>query len=203
MSYSTVTAVQEQRPSQRAQVSQQLAHATSKQLISHVRALAETLQSASDQRLRREMNFVRCEMADGQTPGEPHLLVAGLALAAEALRRTVNVTLYDVQLLAAIAMSRRCIAEMQTGEGRTFAVLTAALHLALTGRGVHVITPNEYLAERDCEIAAIVAKPLGITLALLPQRVDVLEKTAAYDADITYGTAYEFGCDYLRDQSAL
>ena len=80
--------------------------ATAKQLIPHVRALAESLQSASKLRLRREVNLVRREMARGQAPGEPHLLVAGLALAAEALRRTVNVTLYDVQLLAAIAMSR-------------------------------------------------------------------------------------------------
>ena len=203
MSDSGFTTVRQQQSRSRPPVSMQLPRATSNQLIPHVRALAESLQSASKLRLCREVNLVRREMARSQAPGEPHLLVAGLALAAEALRRTMNVTLYDVQLLAAISMSRRCIAQMQTGEGRTFAVLAAALHLALTGRGVHVITSNEYLAERDYKVAAKVAEPLGISLALLPPGMDVVEKTAAYDADITYGTAYGFCCDYLRDQSAL
>jgi len=203
MSDSGFTAVRQQRSGSRPQMLIQPPRVTSKQLIPHVRALAESLQSASKLRLCREVNLVRCEMARSKAPGEPHLLVAGLALIAEALRRSVNVTLYDVQLLAAIAMSRHCIAQMQTGEGRTFAVLAAALHLALTGRGVHVITPNEFLAERDYKVAAKVAEPLGISLALLHPGLDVVERSAAYGADITYGTANEFCCDYLRDQSAL
>lgn len=183
--------------------SRPFARATARQLIPHIRALADSLQSASDALLTNEVNLVRRELARGQTPGEPHVLVAGLALVTEGLRRTLGVTLYDVQLLAAIAMSRRCIVQMQTGEGKTFVALSAAFYLSLTGRGVHVITPNIYLAERDCALAARVAGSLGITVALLPERVDAVKKTPAYDADITYGTGHEFGFDYLRDQLTL
>ncbi len=183
--------------------SKKLSNATSAQLVSHVKALVDSLESASEGQLRHEVNLVRREMARGQAPTEPHLLIAGLALAMEAMRRTIGVTLYDVQLLAAISMSRRCIVQMQTGEGKTFVALAAALHLSLTGRGVHVITPNTYLAERDQQQAAQVAAPLGISVALLPERVDAAKKTPAYDCDITYGTGHEFGFDYLRDQLTL
>ena len=183
--------------------SRKFARATSAQLISHVRALAESLHSQSDAQLRHEARLVRREMARTQSTTEPHLLIAGLALATAALRRTVNVALYDVQLLAAMTMSRRWIAQMQTGEGKTFAALAAALHLSLTGRGVHVIAPNTCLAERDYQLAAKVAAPLGISVALLTERVDAAEKTSAYDADVTYGSVQEFGLDYLRDQLTL
>lgn len=180
-----------------------LAKTTSAELIPHIRALAETLQSATESELIAEVNQVRRELARGHVPAEPHLLAAGLSLACEALRRTRNFNLYDVQLLAAMAMSRRCIAQMQTGEGKTFVALAASLHLAMTGRGVHVVTPNTYLAERDQQLAATVASALGLTVALLPERVDASQKTPAYDADITYGTGHEFGFDYLRDQLTL
>ncbi len=204
MSDSTLITDRLQNPASfRATASKRIARATSSQLIPHIRALSESLQSASDGQLRNEVSLVRREMARGQSTAEPHLLIAGLALATEALRRTLDVTLYDVQLLAALAMSRRCIAQMQTGEGKTFVALAAALHLSLTGRGVHVITPNAYLAQRDHELAAKVAVPLGISVSLLPERVDAAKKTPAYDADVTYGTGHEFGFDYLRDQLTL
>jgi preprotein translocase subunit SecA len=183
--------------------SKPFARASARQLIPHIRALAHSLQAASDAQLANEVNLVRRELARGQTPGEPHILIAGLALVTEALRRTVGVTLYDVQLVAAIAMSRRCIVQMQTGEGKTFVALSAAFYLSFTGRGVHVITPNIYLAERDCALAARVSGSLGVTVALLPEREDAVKKTPAYDADITYGTGHEFGFDYLRDQLTL
>lgn len=173
------------------------------QLISPIRDLARSLQTASAEQLRAEVHQVRCELARGCSTSEPHLLVAGLALASEALRRTIQVSLYDVQLLAAISMSGRCIAQMQTGEGKTLVAVTVALHLALAGRGVHVVTPNAYLAERDEAMACRVAKPLGLTVALLPERCDAEQKIPAYDADITYGTGHEFGFDYLRDQVTL
>ncbi len=197
----TVTTERLQRQSmQRQAASKSIPRATSAQLIPHVRALAESLRSASEGQLRNEVNLIRREMARGHSTTEPHLLIAGLSLATEALRRAENVTLYDVQLLAAIAMSHCCLAQMQTGEGKTFAALAAALHLSLTGRGVHVITPDFYLAERDHELAAKAAYPLGISVSLLPEGVDAAKKARAYDADVTYGTAHEFGLDYLRDQ---
>ncbi len=180
-----------------------LASTTSEELIPHIRALAETLRSATEAQLIAEVGEVRKELARGHLTSDPHMLVAGLSLAYEALRRTRNIQLYDVQLLAAIAMSRRCIAQMQTGEGKTFVALAASLHLAMAGRGVHVVTPNAYLANRDHESAKVVAAALGLTVALLPERVDASEKAPTYDADITYGTGHEFGFDYLRDQLTL
>ena len=186
-----------------SRVARSLANADSGELIPHIRALAKTLEAASESQLIGEVGEVRRELARGHRSSEPHLLVAGLALACEALRRTKGIQLYDVQLIAAMAMSRRCIAQMQTGEGKTFVALTAAMHLAMAGRGVHVITPNTYLAERDEKLAASVVAPLGLSVALLPERVDAAKKTPAYDADITYGTGHEFGFDYLRDQLTL
>jgi preprotein translocase subunit SecA len=180
-----------------------LSRATSRELIPHIRALAESLQRATESQLLGEVTEVRRELARGHKNSEPHLLAAGLALACEAMRRARNITLYDVQLIAAMAMSRRCIAQMQTGEGKTFVALTASLYLAMAGRGVHVITPNVYLAERDFKLASGVAGVLGLSAALLPERTDAVQKTPAYDADITYGTGHEFGFDYLRDQLTL
>lgn len=179
------------------------AKARAVELIPHIRALAQTLESATSDQLRSEVLQVRREFARGHSIGEPHLLVAGLSLACEALRRAKGIRLYDVQLLAAMAMSRRCIAQMQTGEGKTFVAMTAAIHLSLAGRGVHVITPNVYLAERDQQLAASVASQLGLTVALLPEREDASKKAPTYDADVTYGTGHEFGFDYLRDQLTL
>lgn len=180
-----------------------LARANSAELIPHIRSLAMNLEAASESQLIGEVASLRREFATGHRTSEPHLLVAGLALACEALRRVGNIRLYDVQLLAAMAMSRRCIAQMQTGEGKTFVALAASLHLAMAGRGVHVITPNLYLAARDEKQAASVASALGLTVALLPERAEPHQKIPAYDADITYGTGHEFGFDYLRDQLSL
>lgn len=191
------------RPGFSGPSSKKLAGATSAELIPHIRALADSLKSATADQLKAETNHVRSELARGQAPSEPHILVAGLSLACEALRRSKNVRLYDVQLMAAMAMSRRCIAQMQTGEGKTFVAVTASLHLALAGRGVHVVTPNIYLAERDHSLALPVAEVLGLTVSLLPERVDASQKAPTYDADITYGTGHEFGFDYLRDQLTL
>jgi preprotein translocase subunit SecA len=186
-----------------SEFNRKFARARAVELIPHVRALAQTLESATSEQLRSEVLQVRREFARGHSTGEPHLLVAGLSLACEALRRAKGIRLYDVQLLAAMTMSRRCIAQMQTGEGKTFVAMTAAIHLSLAGRGVHVITPNVYLAERDQQLAASVASQLGLTVALLPEREDASKKAPTYDADVTYGTGHEFGFDYLRDQLAL
>ncbi len=187
----------------RETAARRLAATSSAELIPHIRASAFSLQSATPEQLISEANLVRRELARGQPPAEPHLLVAGLSLACEALRRTVDVRLYDVQLLAAMAMSRRCVAQMQTGEGKTLVAIAAALHLSLTGRGVHVVTPNAYLARRDQDLAAKIAEALGISAVLLPEKEESAKKASAYDSDITYGTGAEFGFDYLRDQLTL
>lgn len=192
-----------QKPAASGHAAKALKHASASQLIPHIRALSDSLCHATDEQLQQEVRVVRTELARGYKPSDAHVIVAGLSLACEAIRRACNVRLYDVQLLAAIAMTGRCIAQMQTGEGKTFVALASALHLALAGRGVHVVTPNVYLAERDSQRAGKVAGVLGLSAALLPERVDAAQKRPAYDADITYGTGHEFGFDYLRDQLSL
>ena len=173
------------------------------QLLPHIREMASLLQSATPDQLIAETDLIRREFAKGRSTAEPELLVAGLALISEALRRAKGVTLYDVQLQAVTALSRNRIAQMQTGEGKTFVGIAASGYLAMAGRGVHVITPNVYLAGRDQQLAAPVLAQLDMTAGLLPERVDAAQKIPAYDCDVTYGTGHEFGFDYLRDQLTL
>lgn len=173
------------------------------QLLPHIRELASLLKNATPDQLIDETNLIRREFAKGRSTAEPELLVAGLALISEALRRAKGVTLYDVQLQAVTALSRNRIAQMQTGEGKTFVGIAASGYLAMAGRGVHVITPNAYLADRDQQLAAPVLAQLDMTAGLLPERVDAAQKIPAYDCDVTYGTGHEFGFDYLRDQLTL
>ena len=120
----------------------------------------------------------------------------------EAVRRTAGVTLYDTQLLAGLALSRGAIAEMATGEGKTLAAALPALLNALAGHGVHVATTNAYLARRDAGLLRPAFELLGVSLGLLPEGPASEEKRRAYACDVTYGTGYEFGFDYLRDQVA-
>ncbi|MEZ6040977.1 MAG: hypothetical protein R3C20_10750 [Planctomycetaceae bacterium] len=175
----------------------------SEQLLPHIRDLAERLKTANRDELIDEVMVIRRELARGRSTSEPEMLVAGLALVSEALRRSKNIRLYDVQLLAVAALSRNRIAQMQTGEGKTFVGIAASGYLGMAGRGVHVITPNTYLAERDQSLAAPVLAELGMTAGLLPERVEAIQKFPAYDCDVTYGTGHEFGFDYLRDQLTL
>ncbi len=123
-------------------------------------------------------------------------------LTVEAVRRTLGWQVYEVQLIASQRLTQRLIAEMQTGEGKTLSCAPATVTLALFGRGVHVATPNIYLAERDCQQLKPVYELLGLKVGLLPERVPPEQKRDAYRCDITYGTGYEFGFDFLKDQLA-
>ncbi|MDG2131005.1 MAG: hypothetical protein P8K08_23605 [Fuerstiella sp.] len=172
-------------------------------LIPHIRHLSRTLCSCRDSELECEAESLRREHSVGADHNAPELLVAGIALATEALRRSHSIELYDVQLLAVIQLARGHIAQMQTGEGKTFVAITTAAHLALAGRGVHVMTPNSYLAKRDAATAETCLASLGMTVGLTPEQGQPSEKRLAYDCDVTYGTGHEFGFDYLRDQMTL
>tara|TARA_R110002096_G_scaffold173997_10_gene349637 strand:- start:2631 stop:4325 length:1695 start_codon:yes stop_codon:yes gene_type:complete len=121
----------------------------------------------------------------------------------EVSRRILGLYPYDVQILGALALARGTIAELATGEGKTLLQLLPAYYHSLSGKGVHVATANSYLAERDHAFGLPVYQALGISSALLPERVSVAKKRVAYQADITYGTGSEFGFDYLRDQLTL
>ncbi len=155
-----------------------------------------------------------CELADhadelrgrvraGCSPTAAAVVGPGFALVREAFRRLLGIQLYDVQLLAGLALVRPAVAEMQTGEGKTFAAVLPAFVHALAGRGVHVMTVNAYLAERDFEQLEPVYRTLGLSAGLVRSDATPADKRAAYACDVTYGPGYEFGFDYLRDQSQL
>jgi len=129
-------------------------------------------------------------------------LPEAFALVREAVFRAKGLRPYDVQIMASLVMARGQLAEMATGEGKTLVATLPACVLALSGKGVHVATVNAYLAKRDFELMAGIFKFLGLTAAYLPEKSSPDLKRAAYAADITYGTGYEFGFDYLRDQLA-
>jgi preprotein translocase subunit SecA len=131
------------------------------------------------------------------------VIIPGFALVLEAARRSLGIDYYDVQILAGLALARGGIAEMATGEGKTFVAAFPAFIHALAGRGVHVMTVNSYLAERDAVLMSPLFQRLGLTLGLLRSSAEPDEKRSAYQCDITYGPGYEFGFDYLRDQLAL
>jgi preprotein translocase subunit SecA len=124
------------------------------------------------------------------------------AAVGEALWRQCGLRFYEVQMLAGRALVGRAIAEMRTGEGKTFTTLLPAAWLALAGGGVHVMTVNAYLAERDHALLAPVLARLGLTAGLLRAQATPSEKRAAYACDVTFGPGYEYGFDYLRDQTS-
>lgn len=173
------------------------------ELIRMTRDLARGLAGCRPAELVSEVENVRQALSRGLSFSAPEILVAGIALGAEALRRSHGVQLYDVQLLAVLQLVAGKIAQMQTGEGKTFAAIVTSAHFALCGRGVHVMTPNSYLAERDCEEARSVLQQLGMTVGQTVEQGEPASKRTAYDCDVTYGTGHEFGFDYLRDQLQL
>ena len=133
----------------------------------------------------------------------PSTVDMSFALASEALRRTQGVELFDVQIYAALKLADGHVAEMQTGEGKTLSAVPVAVARGLTGQGVHVATPNTYLSQRDYEQLKPAYELLGLTAGLLPEPTSEIATRAAYECDITYGTGYQFGFDYLRDQLVL
>ncbi len=153
------------------------------------------LSDADLERTARELRW-RC------TSGEPlkRLMSASYALVREATRRATGLTHYPVQIMGGIALFEGGIAEMQTGEGKTLTALLPTFLHALAGQGCHVITSNEYLAERDAELGASIFNRLGMTVGCISHEIPPDERGPAYAADITYGTAKEMGFDFLRDR---
>src|SRR6202142_1143850 len=126
-------------------------------------------------------------------------LVPAFALVREAGRRTLGMRHFDVQLIGGIVLHHGKIAEMKTGEGKTLVATLPAYLNALTGKGVHIVTVNDYLARRDAEWMSPIYKILGMTVGVIVHDLDDVQRRAAYAADITFGTNNEFGFDYLRD----
>ena len=130
------------------------------------------------------------------------LLPEAFALAREAARRTLDMRPFDVQLIGGMVLHEGCIAEMRTGEGKTLVAILSAYLNALTGKGVHIVTVNDYLARRDAEWMGPAYEALGLTVGVIQSGQEHSEKQEAYQADVTYGTNHEFGFDYLRDNMA-
>ncbi len=154
----------------------------------------------SDQQLRAKTDEFKARLSDGEELDD--LLPEAFAVVREAAKRTLGQRHYDVQLMGGIALHRGNIAEMRTGEGKTLVSTLPAYLNALTGLGVHIVTVNDYLAERDSEWMGRVHRFLGLSVGVILAHMSPQERRAAYAADITYGTNNEFGFDYLRDNMA-
>lgn len=166
-------------------------------LVAQINALEPEFEKLTDDALRLKTEDYKARYKDGESLDD--LLPEAFATVREAGKRTLGQRHYDVQLIGGIALHRGEIAEMRTGEGKTL-VATLAVYLnALTENGVHVVTVNDYLAQRDAEWMAQVYNFLGLTTGCIIHGLDDVQRKAAYNCDVTYGTNNEYGFDYLRD----
>ncbi|NUR70791.1 MAG: preprotein translocase subunit SecA, partial [Hamadaea sp.] len=165
-----------------------------------VNSIEENYTDLTDDELRELTVQYRERLADGETLDD--LLPEAFATVREAARRVLHKRHYDVQIMGGAALHFGNIAEMKTGEGKTQTALLPAYLNALSGKGVHIITVNDYLAQRDAEWMGRVHRFLGLTVGVILPNRPAAEHRAAYECDITYGTNNEFGFDYLRDNMA-
>ncbi len=163
--------------------------------------LEPEMERLGDAEIRARTDQLRARVADGADLDD--LLPEAFALVREAGRRALGLRLYDVQLIGAMTLHSGKVAEMKTGEGKTLAAVPAVYLNALTGRGVHVVTVNDYLARRDAEWMGPVYEMLGISVGVIATMMPEAQRREAYAADVTYGTNAEFGFDYLRDNMAV
>jgi preprotein translocase subunit SecA len=159
------------------------------------------LQALSDEALRGKTDEFRKRLAEGEKLAD--IAPEAFAVVREAARRTLKMRHFDVQLIGGLTLNDGRIAEMRTGEGKTLMSTLAAYLNALPGEGVHVVTVNEYLAQRDADWMGPIYKFLGLTVGVIKNAQDSAAKREAYRCDITYGTNNEFGFDYLRDNLAF
>ncbi|MGN6470461.1 MAG: DEAD/DEAH box helicase, partial [Rhizobiaceae bacterium] len=165
--------------------------------VEAINAMEKEMQALSDEQLRARTDQFRKELENGAKLDD--LLVPAFATAREASRRVLGMRPFDVQLIGGMVLNQGAIAEMRTGEGKTL-VATLPVYLnAPTGKGVHVVTVNDYLAKRDAEWMGRIYKFLGLTVGVIVHGLDDDERRAAYACDVTYGTNNELGFDYLRD----
>ena len=166
-------------------------------IIASINELAPQMEQLSDEELAAQTVRFREQLAQGASLDD--LLIPAFATVREAGRRFLNMRHFDVQLIGGMVLHRGKVAEMKTGEGKTL-VATLPVYLnALEGKGVHVVTVNDYLAKRDSEWMGRIYKGLGLTVGVIVHDLDDEERQDSYNCDITYGTNNEFGFDYLRD----
>src|SRR3989441_2260584 len=165
--------------------------------VGEIGALEPQIQALTDEQLRGKTPEFRERLAKGETLED--LLPEAFAVVREAGRRTVNMRHFDVQLIGGMVLHSGKIAEMKTGEGKTLVATLPAYLNALEGKGVHVVTVNDYLARRDSEWMGRLYRFLGMSVGVIQHELTDQQRQVAYGADITYGTNNEFGFDYLRD----
>ncbi|OFV95540.1 MAG: hypothetical protein A3F68_07825 [Acidobacteria bacterium RIFCSPLOWO2_12_FULL_54_10] len=165
--------------------------------VQEINALESAVQKLTEAEMRAKTEEYRARLRDGQTVDE--LLNEAFALVREAGRRALNMRHFDVQLIGGMVLHQGKISEMKTGEGKTLVATLAAYLNALEGKGVHIVTVNDYLARRDSEWMGKLYKMLGLTVGVIVHDLDDAQRREAYACDITYGTNNEFGFDYLRD----
>ena len=166
-----------------------------------VLALEPEMAKLTDDELKAKTTEFKERLAKGETLDD--LLPEAFAVCREADWRVLGMKPYPVQIIGGIVLHRACIAEMQTGEGKTLVATMPTYLNALTGEGVHVVTVNDYLARRDSEWMGKVYRFLGLTVGLVVHGVEAGDRKKAYEADVTYGTNNEFGFDYLRDNMVV
>ncbi|MGB7855003.1 MAG: DEAD/DEAH box helicase, partial [Pseudolabrys sp.] len=165
--------------------------------VSEINALEKELEALSDDALRARTEEFKKQVAEGASLDD--ILIPAFATVREAAKRTLGQRHFDVQLIGGMILHEGKISEMKTGEGKTL-VATLPVYLnALSGRGVHVVTVNDYLAKRDAEWMGQIYNFLGLTVGVIVHGLDDEQRKKAYDCDITYGTNNELGFDYLRD----
>jgi preprotein translocase subunit SecA len=182
-------------------------------LVAEINEYTEEYESLSENELQAKTNEFRERLGNGETPDD--ILPEAFAVAKEACRRHVGkswnvvghdlaweMVPYDVQLIGGVVLHQSKIAEMATGEGKTLAAVLPVYLNALEGKGVHLVTVNDYLAQRDAEWMGQIYKYLGLTIGVILNEMTPEQRREAYNCDITYGTNNEFGFDYLRDNMA-
>jgi len=166
-------------------------------IVDKINDLEPKMQSMSDEALKGQTLILKERLKNGETLDD--ILPEAFATVREASVRTLKMRHFDVQLIGGIVLHQGKIAEMKTGEGKTLAATLPAYLNALSGKGVHIVTVNDYLAKRDTEWMGHIYKFLGLSVGCILHGLDDEERNAAYGSDITYGTNNEFGFDYLRD----
>jgi preprotein translocase subunit SecA len=170
-------------------------------IVEDVNRWEPEIEKLSDKELRKKTDEFKERLSEGETLED--ILPEAFAVVREASKRTLGMRPFDVQVLGGIVLHQGRIAEMKTGEGKTLVATMPAYLNALTGKGVHVVTVNDYLARRDSEWMGKIYNFLGLEVGLIVHDLDYEARKKAYNADITYGTNNEFGFDYLRDNMVL
>ena len=170
-------------------------------IVDKINSLEPEMEKLTDKELAGKTDYFKEKLKEGKTLDD--ILPEAFATVREASKRVLGMRHFDVQLIGGIILHQGRISEMKTGEGKTL-VATLPVYLnALTGKGVHVVTVNEYLAKRDSEWMGKVYRFLGLSVGLVLSRMDPISKRKAYNADVTYGTNSEYGFDYLRDNMVI